>query len=70
MKTPQSFESVSDMLEGLGFTCGSTTFTKGGVEIPFDEIIGHSPVSFFEKMKRREWIGEDGNPLLETYIIF
>ena len=60
---PTKYASVQDMLKALGFTEYDGHFRNGDVRIPFDEIIGQTPSSFYSRMRTKGWLTEESRQM-------
>ena len=57
--SPTHYASIQDLLTALNFISDGEVFVKGEVRFPVGAIIGHTPVSFYEHMKKSKWLEED-----------
>lgn len=64
---PQHFASCQQYLEALGFTVNGECFVRGGVTFPVVEIVGYTPVTLSEKMKRRGWLNAEASSVLTRW---
>ena len=51
------------MLKALGFSEYDGHFRNGDVRIPFDEIIGQTPSSFYSRMRTKGWLTEESRQM-------
>ena len=64
---PNNYASVQEMLAAFSFKVDGEFFVKGEIRFSVTEICGYTPMSFFEKAKRRGWIQAEASASLSSW---
>ena len=64
---PNKYASVQEMLAALSFAVDGEFFVNQDIRFSVGEICGYTPMTFYEKAKRRGWIQAEASASLSAW---